>query len=114
VPEREVLRILKMRGLPKFTENTLTSPRAVVIELEKVRAQGFAMDNRENEDDGRCIAAPVFGAARNVVGALSISGPVPRMTLNRARRLVKPLCAACQEISAAMGARSRAAGTGAG
>jgi IclR family transcriptional regulator, KDG regulon repressor len=114
LPEREVLRILKMRGMPKFTDNTLTSTRSVIIELEKVRAQGFAMDNRENEEDGRCIAAPVFGAARNVVGALSISGPIPRMTLSRARGLVKQLCAACQEISSAMGARPRAAVTTAG
>jgi DNA-binding IclR family transcriptional regulator len=110
LPEREAVRILKMRGLPKFTENTLTSIRAVIIELEKVRQQGFAMDNRENEEDGRCIAAPVFGAGRNVVGAISISGPIPRMTVSRARGFVKQLCAACEEISCAVGARPRAAG----
>jgi DNA-binding IclR family transcriptional regulator len=114
LPEREALRIMKMRGLPKFTENTLTSARALVIELEKVRQQGFALDNRENEEDGRCIAAPVFGAGRNVVGAVSISGPIPRMTVSRARGFVKQLCGACEEISSAMGARPSSSATRAG
>lgn len=100
--DKEALRIVKALGLPAFTSRTITDPAQLVVELERVRAQGWAMDNRENEEDGRCIAAPVFGPGRKVVAALSISGPLPRMTVSRARAMLPDLLRAVQRISAAL------------
>ena len=75
-------------------------------ELERVREQGYAIDNQENELEGRCIGAPIFdpatpGPSGRVVAALSISGPVFRMDVNRARSLAPKLKQACTAISAA-------------
>jgi IclR family KDG regulon transcriptional repressor len=103
LPERDVLRILRARKLPRFTRATITSERALLVELERVRQQGYAIDNCENELDGRCVAVPVFGAGNNVLAALSVSGPLPRMTMSRARSFVKTLCAAGRSISAGIG-----------
>ena len=64
--------------------------------------QGYALDNRENEDHGRCIAAPIGGPDGRVIAALSLSGPVPRVTLVRARSLAEPLRLACREISSSL------------
>jgi len=51
-----------------------------------MRQQGWALDNRENEIDGRCIAAAIVGPGERVVAALSVSGPVFRMDMpERAR-----------------------------
>lgn len=98
--ERTILRIVQARGMPRFTPATLVNEAALVVELEKVRVQGFALDNLENELDGRCVAAPVFDANRKVIAALSISGPLPRMTLARTRTFLKPLTEACRTIGA--------------
>ncbi|MBI4877865.1 MAG: IclR family transcriptional regulator [Acidobacteria bacterium] len=103
LPEKEVLRILRSRKMPRLTANTIISERNLLVELERVRQQGYAFDNRENEPDGRCLAAPVFGPGRAVAAALSISGPLPRMTVSRARSFLKRLCEACRAISAAAG-----------
>jgi IclR family KDG regulon transcriptional repressor len=103
LPEKDVLRMIGSRGLPRFTPNTITSQTALLKELEKVRRQGYALDNSENESDGRCIAAPIFGSNRNVVAALSISGPLPRMTLSRVRSFRKDLCSTCESISGQIG-----------
>ncbi|HEU0142376.1 MAG TPA: IclR family transcriptional regulator [Bryobacteraceae bacterium] len=103
LPERDVLRIVQARKMPRFTPATITSERALLIELERVRQQGYAFDNCENEPDGRCVAAPIFGAGRNVVAALSISGPLPRMTMTCLRSFVKRLCTASRSVSAAIG-----------
>jgi IclR family KDG regulon transcriptional repressor len=100
LPEREMLRLIRGKGMPRFTPATITSENSLIVELERVKAQGYALDNSENEPDGRCIAAPVFNAERRVIAALSVSGPLPRMTLARARSFVQPLRTACHSITA--------------
>jgi DNA-binding IclR family transcriptional regulator len=72
-----------------------------VAELDDVRERGYAIDDQENELDGRCIGAPVLGPDGRAVAALSISGPVFRMDLNRARSLAPKLKQTCAAISAA-------------
>jgi DNA-binding IclR family transcriptional regulator len=101
--DKEALRIVKALGMPAFTSRTISDPNQLVIELERVRVQGWSMDNRENEEDGRCIAAPVFGPRRTVVAALSISGPLPRMTVARAKGFLPELLQTVQRISASLG-----------
>ncbi|HWJ77379.1 MAG TPA: IclR family transcriptional regulator, partial [Niallia sp.] len=41
------------------TEFTITNESEFLQELEKVRSQGYAVDNQENEPGVRCIAAPI-------------------------------------------------------
>ncbi len=99
LPEKEFLRLIRMKGLPRLTEHTLTSRSAVIEEINRVRKQGWAMDNQENEMEGRCIGAPVLTPDGRVVAALSISGPVFRMDVARAKALVPQLREFCAEIS---------------
>jgi IclR family KDG regulon transcriptional repressor len=99
--EREVLRIIRGKGMPKFTAATIVKEESLLVELEKVRTQGYALDNTENEPDGRCIAAPIFDPQKRVLAALSVSGPLPRMTVTRAKGLLKDLTQACTAISRA-------------
>ena len=102
MPDKEVQRLLRLKGLPKLTEETLTSKAAVLEEILRVRQQGWALDNQENEIEGRCVGAPIAGPQGQVIAALSISGPEFRMDLERARGLVPGLKAACAEISRAV------------
>ena len=83
--DKEVARLLRLKGTPKLTDETLTNKVAVLAEIQKVRQQGWALDNQENELEGRCIGAPVHGPDGNVVAALSISGPVFRMSIEASR-----------------------------
>jgi DNA-binding IclR family transcriptional regulator len=106
LPEKDAHRIVRARGLPRFTDHTITTWRSLAVELEKVRQQGYAFDNCENEPDGRCVAAPIFGLDRSVVAALSMSGPLPRMTMPRARGFLKTLCGTCKTISEAISGNS--------
>ncbi len=101
LPEKEMLRLIRLKGLPRLTPHTLINRTALLAELDRVRERGYAIDNQENELDGRCIGAPVSGPDGRVVAALSISGPVFRMDLNRARSLAPKLKQTCAAISAA-------------
>jgi DNA-binding IclR family transcriptional regulator len=63
-------------GLARFTEHTLTHPRALVAELEAVRADGYAIDREERTEDFCCVAAPMFDARGRLAGILGLSATV--------------------------------------
>lgn len=100
LPEREVLRLVRSKGMPKFTAATIVREKDLIVELERVRTQGYAMDSMENEPDGRCIAAPIMNGQKKVIAGLSISGPLPRMTLARAKGMLRELAGTCRAIGA--------------
>ena len=66
-------------GLVRRTDETITDPDLLMMELEKIRQRGFAFDNMENEDHVKCVAAPIYNSRGRVIAAVSISGPSFRM-----------------------------------
>lgn len=70
---------LDARGLPKFTAHTITDRSQFELELEKIRSQGWALNDGENVEGVVTVAAPLFGADRAVLAGIGISGPLNRM-----------------------------------
>jgi len=89
-------------GLPIFTANTISSKSALLEELEKVRLKGYALDNEECEIGARCIACAVKNHAGEIIAAISISGPVNRMTMEYVEKISMPLKDAAAGISKLM------------
>ena len=83
LPEAEVTGILHRVGLPKLTARTIVDPQALQADLALTRERGWAVDDQEKADGMRCTGAPVFNEHREVIGALSVSGPTVRMTHER-------------------------------
>ncbi len=102
LPEKEVQRLIRIQGLPRLTPRTIVTRQALASELDLVRRQGYAMDNEENEPDGRCLGAPILGVGGRIVAALSISAPIFRMDLTRARALSAELIEASRAVSRAL------------
>ncbi|KPJ86980.1 MAG: hypothetical protein AMS17_10045, partial [Spirochaetes bacterium DG_61] len=48
-------------GLYRYSDATIQSVDALLEHLEKVRAQGYALDLGEHEAEVRCVAVPIFG-----------------------------------------------------
>ncbi|MGB7540455.1 MAG: IclR family transcriptional regulator [Burkholderiales bacterium] len=65
--------------LPQFTRNTLTAVAALEKELERIRRNGFSVDNEEAELGVRCIGAGVRDDTGALVAGLSVSAPAERM-----------------------------------
>ena len=78
--EEEFRSFLEEKGLPRRTENTITDPGQLKEQMKALRAQGYAVDDEENERGIRCVAAPVHNEMGRVVAAISISGPAFRVT----------------------------------
>ena len=71
---------IPMGRLEKLTAKTITSRPRLLTELENVRKKGYAIITDELEEGLVAVAAPVRENDGRVVGAISISGPSPRLT----------------------------------
>jgi DNA-binding IclR family transcriptional regulator len=70
-------------------------------ELEKVRAQDYGMNDQENFDGIVAVAVPIRDARERVVAALTMHGPMPRMTLESCEASVPRLRQAAERIARA-------------
>jgi IclR family acetate operon transcriptional repressor len=105
MPDEDVHDLLARTGMPRRTEYTLTSPEELVADLERVRAVGYALDNGEQELGVRCVALAVPGAPRPM--ALSMSGPLTRMSDAMIDKAVPVLRTAAEKIGTELGAATQ-------
>ena len=103
-PEERRTAVLGRRRLTRKTERTLTDRRALRRDLALCHAQGYAVDDEENEAGARCIGAPVLDDSGRVVGALSVSGPGSRVTPERVPAVAARVVQAADAVSRGMGA----------
>jgi len=101
----EVEKIIAEKSLKKFTEKTITNPAVLQQHLHKIREQGYAVDDEEIESGLRCVAAPVRNHRREVVAAISLSGPAQRMDTEKLDQIVSGVVATANIISAQLGYR---------
>lgn len=92
---------LTAEGMPQRTARTITDPDVFVKVVEKVRRDGYAMDDRENEEDGRCVAVPATGLWDPT--AISLSAPAARFSEADAAQAVRPLQQAAAQLSRELG-----------
>jgi IclR family KDG regulon transcriptional repressor len=90
-------------GLPKMASSTITDPDELRKELQRIRSQGYATDDREFSDNMRCVAVPIFESGGRVHRGISISGPDFRFTFERLEELKDPLLKASWELSEQLG-----------
>ena len=95
--------VLRERGLPPLTERSIVTREALEEELERVRQDGYAVDDEESAQGLRCVAAPVRDASGDVVCALSLSSPADRLSLADASRAAPQVVASADAVSSALG-----------
>jgi DNA-binding IclR family transcriptional regulator len=101
----EVDRLVAESGLPGKTIYTITTREDLNRALADVRSAGFAIDDQEQEEGVRCVAGPVRDQTGEVVAALSLSGPITRMTKVRIAELGPLVVSVCGDLSAALGSQ---------
>jgi IclR family acetate operon transcriptional repressor len=106
LPDDAVRDLLARTGMPARTPRTITDPEALLVELARVRREGFAVDEGEQEVGVRCVARPVPGPLGTL--AVSVSGPAPRMTADLVARAVPLLRDAGERLAVELAERSSA------
>ena len=98
LPDERVDAILDRSGLPRRTVHSIVDRAALRAELTEARARGWCIDEEEQEVGVRCIAMPI-PVNGPVYYAVSVSGPLPRMTDALLERAAALLADAAREIA---------------
>ncbi len=79
-PERQK-RIVSQQSFYRYTEHTITQASTLMQELAEIQKIGVAFDRGEHEANIICIAAPILTPNQRVIGGISITGSLNRMTV---------------------------------
>lgn len=90
------------------TERTLTTPEALAAALSEAEARGWTLDDEELVEGVRCAAAAVRDHDGRPVAAVSVSGPVSRLTHAMIETLGEAVAAAAADLSRDLGWRGGA------
>jgi IclR family transcriptional regulator, acetate operon repressor len=97
-PPRKRALLLQSIELHHYTDNTITDPSRLEDEMQKIRHSGVSIDNQEFLAGVVCIAVPVRGPSGQTVGAIAVSAPVARMTIEKAMQHVPLMKAAATRL----------------
>lgn len=100
LPASEAERIALQEPFARRTPTTLTSPAALLDDVERVRHAGYAIDEGEMEEGVRCVAV-AFHAP--LLHAVSVSGPTSRMTDQVVEHTAQRLAAAAEQLAHTLG-----------
>lgn len=79
LPEERVDEVVDRWGLPEMTPNSITTREALMAELQRVREQGYAVNDRESIPGKRVTGMAVKHRSGYVIGGFTISGPEYRI-----------------------------------
>ena len=91
--------LIEAMPLVRFTDRTITDRQLLAAELDRIAANGYAVDNEEYVIGVACVAVPVREADGTVAAAVAIHAATARLPLPRALEFVPRLNAAALEIA---------------
>jgi IclR family pca regulon transcriptional regulator len=106
LPDRERRELLQEIRLERRTPNTITNRRLLAIEFERIREDGFAINDEELNPGLHSIAAPIRSESREVVAAANMAAHSSMISLQDLVDHLGPhLIATADRISARLGYR---------
>ncbi len=106
LPEEEIDRVIKSKGLPAWTKRTITDPEVLKKDLAKIREQGYALSFEDATEDVASVGCPVRQRSDEVIAAISIGGISTHFTEDKLSSLIKMVKDAAYELSRRLNAPS--------
>jgi DNA-binding IclR family transcriptional regulator len=101
--DAQIRQFLGKEPLRRFTGKTIVERDALLREIDEVRKKGMAYDDGEFDQEVRCVAVPVHDFAGRIAGAIGISGPVWRLSLQALQSKSLQVREAAKVLSAQLG-----------
>jgi DNA-binding IclR family transcriptional regulator len=102
LPADQVERMLSAAPLQRFTDTTVTTVVAMQREFERIRSQGYSIDNEEYLGGVICIAVPIVDPQGKICAAVAMQAPRARMTLAEMQKHLPALRKSSAQISQAL------------
>jgi IclR family transcriptional regulator, KDG regulon repressor len=100
---QQLERFLATTELRPLTPKTLVEPDRLRHQLDEIRRNGIAFDDGEFDVEVRCVAAPIRDFTGQVCGAIGMSGPIWRLSLQGLQEKAQLVCRAAVRLSQALG-----------
>lgn len=88
--EDRINNIIQRRGLPEFTNDTITKKEELLSELQEIRKRGYSINHGEHYVGVCAIGTSILNGSEEVLGAISISGPLSRISEDRIKNELAP------------------------
>lgn len=111
--EQAAQAVLGRAALARYTSHTLTAHADLASDLALARATGYASDDEEHAEGLRCVAAAVLDEHGQPWAAVSVAGPVTRMTPERMPALGALVRTTAHDLTQALGGRTANTGSAA-
>lgn len=82
-PQDRVENIVDRHGLLQTTQYTISNRDELFEELATTQDRGYSLEDQERREGIRAIGAPVRNTEGEAIGAISISGPMSKLTDER-------------------------------
>ena len=105
LPDEQIDAILKVKGLPRITANTITSPETMWASIRVIRQRGWSFDDEEHAQSTRCVASPIYDEHAETLGAISVAGPSSRLPDERIKHLGHVVAHTAEELTKHLGGR---------
>lgn len=99
--------VLRSQSMTPFTPHTVTDIPTLMQEIDRCRADGYAVENGEYRIGLRSVSAPVFTAEGGVRYVVSVIGMFRSVQSDAFRTTIGEVCAAAAMISTALGYRKQ-------
>lgn len=96
-------RYLERAELKALTAKSITTADLMRREIAEVRRAGIAFDDGEFDSELRCVALPVRNFSGQSTGAIGISGPVWRLSIEALQKRARQVRAAADRLSGEFG-----------
>jgi DNA-binding IclR family transcriptional regulator len=81
--EDEIRKICLPELLIRRTERTITSVDSLLAELRQSAERGYAVDDVEDEPEGRGVASPIYNDQGKVIASLGVAGSLSQIEPSR-------------------------------
>lgn len=99
----EITQIWERSVIHELTPYTITTLEGLMERLKEVRKNGYALDDEENEEGVRCIAACILDYKGRAKHAFSLSAPKSRMEDAKIKELIPYILQLKEELSKEFG-----------
>ena len=96
--EESALKIISSMYATKANQTSRYSEAEFIEYIRAIRAEGFAIDNEDDDVGFRCVAAPILNLSGDPIAAISISAPTSRVSLEELVKIGDDLSEICNNL----------------
>lgn len=99
----ELAEVVSRLEFTRLTAKTILDKDDFIRQVKRVRVCGWSVDDEEHEEGVRCLASPILDYRRQVIAAISITGPTAVLSKQREEEISRLVVDAAHAISRRLG-----------